>query len=652
MAGWHFTKWSKNGMSNQDIKIRILAQDKSKQALSGVRASLGRVKDAAFSVQGALIGIGAGAAVKSIVTTAAEVESLKVRLKFLTGSTKDAGVAFKVMNEYASSVPFALADIERASPSLLTVADSVDELNELLQITGDIAAVSGLSFDETAMQMQRAFAGGIAGADQFRERGVSAFLGFEAGVSYSAEKTKEKIKAMWRDGTTTAKGATGELSKTFTGQVSMMQDAWREMKLVIADTGVFAEAGNVIKGITEGLRDPSFKDGVKVFSENLLDLYKFTVANKDILLTIGAMWLGAKAGDVFGKRGSAIGAMGAGLAMYNKEARTALGLGLGQSESGNFEKIAGNIDKLGKKLRGLYVEQAFLQSQLKQDGFWALIMQVPRENRLTSVNADIEETLELATAAQIKISNLANAVTESTSTAMSKEEAEIQAILDKEMDEINAFYERLAQRDYINSMQPVVGGIDLTGQQFIQEMNAAEVEIQAILDKSFEAAYAVKTEWQSMGEAIKTSWESVSDSIENTLADTIMGLTSWRDATKLILREVAREFIKTYMIKGMVSNISTGIGNFFGLEPRADGGPVSAGSTYLVGERGPEIFTPRQSGSIIPNEQIGGSSNINVNFNITANDTRGFDQLLQQRRGQIVGIINQAMNDRGQRAIA
>jgi len=364
------------------------------------------------------------------------------------------------------------------------------------------------------------------------------------------------------------------------------------------------------------------------------------------------MWLGAKAGDVFGKRGSAIGAMGAGLAMYNKEARTALGLGLGQSESGNFEKIAGNIDKLGKKLRGLYVEQAFLQSQLKQDGFWALIMQVPRENRLTSVNADIEETLELATAAQIKISSLANAVTESTSTAMSKEEAEIQAILDKEMDEINAFYERLAQRDYINSMQPVVGGIDLTGQQFIQEMNAAEVEIQAILDKSFEAAYAVKTEWQSMGEAIKTSWESVSDSIENTLADTIMGLTSWRDATKLILREVAREFIKTYMIKGMVSNISTGIGNFFGLEPKADGGPVSAGSTYLVGERGPEIFTPRQSGSIIPNEQIGGSSNINVNFNITANDTRGFDQLLQQRRGQIVGIINQAMNDRGQRAIA
>lgn len=40
-----------------------------------------------------------------------------------------------------------------------------------------------------------------------------------------------------------------------------------------------------------------------------------------------------------------------------------------------------------------------------------------------------------------------------------------------------------------------------------------------------------------------------------------------------------------------------------GPEPqaRASGGPVSAGSTYLVGEEGPELFTPSRSGYIIPN---------------------------------------------------
>ena len=46
-------------------------------------------------------------------------------------------------------------------------------------------------------------------------------------------------------------------------------------------------------------------------------------------------------------------------------------------------------------------------------------------------------------------------------------------------------------------------------------------------------------------------------------------------------------------------------------EPHAMGGPVTAGSPYLVGERGPELFVPDASGSIIPNHDLpmaGGSA--------------------------------------------
>jgi hypothetical protein len=46
---------------------------------------------------------------------------------------------------------------------------------------------------------------------------------------------------------------------------------------------------------------------------------------------------------------------------------------------------------------------------------------------------------------------------------------------------------------------------------------------------------------------------------------------------------------------------------------RAMGGPVAGGSTYLVGERGPELFTPGTSGSITPNNALGGGGNITVN---------------------------------------
>lgn len=54
---------------------------------------------------------------------------------------------------------------------------------------------------------------------------------------------------------------------------------------------------------------------------------------------------------------------------------------------------------------------------------------------------------------------------------------------------------------------------------------------------------------------------------------------------------------------------------------RAGGGPVAGGGSYLVGEMGPEIFTPAAGGgSITPNNQIGGSTiNITVNAGMGTN---------------------------------
>ena len=47
---------------------------------------------------------------------------------------------------------------------------------------------------------------------------------------------------------------------------------------------------------------------------------------------------------------------------------------------------------------------------------------------------------------------------------------------------------------------------------------------------------------------------------------------------------------------------------------RATGGPVGADKTYLVGERGPELFTPNSSGAIIPNDKLGGGGGVTVNL--------------------------------------
>ena len=72
-----------------------------------------------------------------------------------------------------------MAGAEINSPTLVSttgnlavVADNAEELAELLKITGNVATITGLDFQTTASQIQRAFAGGIASADIFREKGV------------------------------------------------------------------------------------------------------------------------------------------------------------------------------------------------------------------------------------------------------------------------------------------------------------------------------------------------------------------------------------------------------------------------------------------------------------------------------------------------
>jgi hypothetical protein len=67
---------------------------------------------------------------------------------------------------------------------------------------------------------------------------------------------------------------------------------------------------------------------------------------------------------------------------------------------------------------------------------------------------------------------------------------------------------------------------------------------------------------------------------------------------------------------------------------RAGGGPVSSGKSYLVGEMGPEIFTPASGGgNITPNHALGGSSiNITVNAGMLTDGARVGEEIVSAIR--------------------
>jgi TP901 family phage tail tape measure protein len=127
------------------------------------------------------------------------------------------------------------------------------------------------------------------------------------------------------------------------------------------------------------------------------------------------------------------------------------------------------------------------------------------------------------------------------------------------------------------------------------------------------------------------------------------GKVSFKDMARSIIADLIRIQIRQAMVGAFNFGSGGGLSSLF----KADGGSVTGNKPYIVGEEGPELFLPGKTGAIIPNGTVAKESasnstnNVNVSFNITANDTQGFDNLLDSRRGMIVGIINQAMNDRG-----
>jgi len=81
------------------------------------------------------------------------------------------------------------------------------------------------------------------------------------------------------------------------------------------------------------------------------------------------------------------------------------------------------------------------------------------------------------------------------------------------------------------------------------------------------------------------------------------------------------------------------------------GGAVAKGQPILVGERGPELFMPNQTGQITQSARGVGGEGVNVNFTINTVDASGFEDLLFRSRGAISSLINQAVNEQGRGAV-
>ncbi|MEO6226016.1 MAG: tail tape measure protein [Sphingomicrobium sp.] len=99
---------------------------------------------------------------------------------------------------------------------------------------------------------------------------------------------------------------------------------------------------------------------------------------------------------------------------------------------------------------------------------------------------------------------------------------------------------------------------------------------------------------------------------------------------------------------GVGASLINGLGGLIsslaGSPGRATGGPVTGGRSYVVGERGPELFVPPGGGRI---EQLGGGGGRDVRVAISINTpTPGDPQMLRQSSRQVARAIRSALQDR------
>ena len=140
-------------------------------------------------------------------------------------------------------------------------------------------------------------------------------------------------------------------------------------------------------------------------------------------------------------------------------------------------------------------------------------------------------------------------------------------------------------------------------------------------------------------EKLSKLYQSIASTIETGLVDAIEGAINGTktlgDVARSVFTQIQRSLIQ-FGVNAFLGGLP-GIGSFF----RANGGPVSTGKSYMVGERGPEMFVPNTSGRIVPNSDMGSSTNVVVNVDASGSSVEG-DEEQGRELGRLISVAVQS----------
>ena len=614
-------------MASQKLNIDIVARDKSKQALNTLQGNLSRLKQSVFNLRNAFIGLGAGVVLKGFIDAGIQIENLEVQLNALFGSAEKGQKALKSVTDFAAGTPFELRNIQQGITALATVSERAENagvsFDELLKITGNTATVLGGDFALAALQIQRSFSAGVSSAELFRERGVRAMAGFKEGVRVSVD---DSIKGLAK-----AFGTGGEfgnliddLSKTLFGTISNLKDAFFIFQVEVAKGFFEALKDNLgdLKKTVETNKDSiaefgnTIGKGLSVAINGTVSVVKFLKENISILIATFKFFIALKLIIFFKNLATSIALAKTAMLGFNAAVRKNLLIG-------SAALIISQLDIIINKFRELFGTADI-------------------ENLLEPGLKFMEVTDRFGNTIKIVVKDLEHA-SNNIEVGMLPPIKEAETTFQKIVRHIRETAEKLGQLNE-DSLEKAKEKFKNIGDTIAKGINDGISKTSNALARSV-----------ILGENLADSFRKMAQQLAVKVLSAIIEIVARKGVElaieKLITKEHEKRMRMKHHFSGGGSLLSTGVsilGGFLGFDK---GGAVSKGKPIIVGERGPELFLPNQTGQITQNARGTSGSPVNVNFNINTVDASGFEELLVRSRGTITQLINNAVNERGRAAL-
>ena len=199
--------------------------------------------------------------------------------------------------------------------------------------------------------------------------------------------------------------------------------------------------------------------------------------------------------------------------------------------------------------------------------------------------------------------------------------------------------------DKLNLMQQEFQLINLNNElEFLMSKRTDEVNKE--LDKKIEKLKIARdTQAQVVENTRKLidPFKQLSNIIAVDIGNGIKGLIQGTQSLNDILRNVTNKIADAFLNMAIFGNFGGGsvTGGLLGAIGFANGGRPPVGRPSIVGEKGAELFVPDRAGTIIPNHELGGSTNIVVNVDASGSNVEG-DEEEGRELGRLISVAIQS----------